>query len=407
MTAPSNLTQAVDTATFSGTVSGSTGTTVTFGLTLGSANPILKSVSTAQSCVNTNCTTTFSVSFGWTAGSIALGNQTATLVVTDSQSRTVSVDRTLSIVAGTPVASLSNATLSFAAQSQGTASAAQSVTLTNTGNSILNIASITASGDFTRTTDCGASLAATASCTISVTFTPAGVGNRTGAISVASDAAGSPTTLNLSGSGVAVPTVTLSIVPNWNLVGNSVNATLDVAGTFGDAGKVSTVWKWIAASSKWAFYTPTIPDGGAAYAATKGYDVLTTINAGEGFWVNAKATLTASLPSGAALTAISFQDQVNPTQNRLLSAWNLIATGDNVTPSVFNHGLSLTPPAPGVVPLNVTSLWAWDSSIGNWYFYAPSLEANGGLLNYITSKNYLDFATRALDPTMGFWVNKP
>jgi hypothetical protein len=35
------------------------------------------------------------------------------------------------------------------------------------------------------------------------------------------------------------------------------------------------------------------------------------------------------------------------------------------------------------------------------------LEANGGLLNYIASKQYLDFSVKALDPTMGFWVNRP
>lgn len=76
----------------------------------------------------------------------------------------------------------------------------------------------------------------------------------------------------------------------WNLLGNGVNdATVNVATTFGDATKVVTVWKWIAASSKWAFYTPIMNTADlGVYAAGKGYDVLTTINAGEGFWVNSK-----------------------------------------------------------------------------------------------------------------------
>jgi hypothetical protein len=85
----------------------------------------------------------------------------------------------------------------------------------------------------------------------------------------------------------------------------------------------------------------------------------------------------------------------------------LISTADSVSPSVFNYGLSLTPPAPGATPINVSTLWAWDSAIGNWYFHSPSLEASGGLLNYITSKNYLDFGVKRLDPAMGFWVNRP
>ena len=86
---------------------------------------------------------------------------------------------------------------------------------------------------------------------------------------------------------------------------------------------------------------------------------------------------------------------------------NLIAIGDNKTPSEFNKTIGATPPAPGDIPINLTTLWAWDAVLTNWYFYAPSLEKNGGLLNYIQSKSYLDFGTKALTPTTGFWVNKP
>ncbi len=200
----------------------------------------------------------------------------------------------------------------------------------------------------------------------------------------------------------------LNLVVGWNLLGNSVNAPLVVADNFANAVNITTVWKWILATSKWAFYAPTlIGQALTDYAATKGYDVLTTINGGEGFWVNAKTTFTAQLPAGTAISTPYFQDQLNPAQNKLILGWNLIATGDNKTPSEFNKLLSVTPPAIGVVPLNVTTLWAWDSGLMNWYFYAPILEANGGLTNYITSKGYLDFGSKTLTPTTGFWVNKP
>lgn len=66
----------------------------------------------------------------------------------------------------------------------------------------------------------------------------------------------------------------------------------------------------------------------------------------------------------------------------------------------------MTPPSPGVVPVNLTTLWAWDAALLNWYFYAPSLESSGGLSAYVISKSYLDFADKTLDPTTGFWVNK-
>jgi hypothetical protein len=157
----------------------------------------------------------------------------------------------------------------------------------------------------------------------------------------------------------------------------------------------------VPATSKWAFYAPSLAAANTLvpYTSSKGYDVLSTVNGGEGFWVNAKSAFTVQLPTGVSITASYFQPQVDTTQNRLISGWNLIATGDNLTPSLFNQGL------------NITTLWAWDSGLSNWYFYAPNLDAQGGtkLTDYITSKNYLDFTAKGktLDSTTGFWVNKP
>ena len=199
-----------------------------------------------------------------------------------------------------------------------------------------------------------------------------------------------------------------NLVPGWNLVGNSSSGPLNMTGLLSDPAKVNTVWKWISSKGGWAFYTPStaFTDWGAAYAAGKGYDFLTTVNGGEGFWVNAKTSFTLSLPSGGALSSSSFQ--------MMSAGWNLISVGDSPTPSGFNSALSAfsAPPTPGaapVVPLNLTTLWAWDAGKGNWYFYAPSLEAKGGtvLVDYITQKGYLDFGTKVLDPVTGFWVNHP
>ena len=195
---------------------------------------------------------------------------------------------------------------------------------------------------------------------------------------------------------------TLTFSPGWSLAGNSSTGALTVASMsmFGDSTKVVTVWKWVASKGVWAFYAPSQADGGAALAASKGYDFLTTINAGEGFWVNAKTAFTATLPAGLAVTSSSFQ-------SKLPAGWSLIAIGDSKTPSQFNSALSITPPSVGVTPNNVTTLWAWDPTLSNWYFYAPALEVNGTLSSYVASKGYLDFSAKVLDPTMGFWVNVP
>lgn len=197
--------------------------------------------------------------------------------------------------------------------------------------------------------------------------------------------------------------VTLSFVPGFSLVGNGSGGAITVADLFGDQTKTVTVWKWLAATSKWAFYAPSLAGQALSdFAASKGYDVLTTINPGEGFWVNAKIAFNAQLPAGTPVSSASFQS--------LATGFNLIATGGNKTPSQFNVALSTTPLATGIVPLNIVTLWAWDATLGSWYFYAPSLEAKGGaaLTGFITGKGYLDFTARSklLTPGVGFWVNK-
>ena len=337
------------------------------------------------------------------SGSTVTGIAAGTCTITANQTGNANYNAAMQVTQSFSViaqVSLSPSSLTFASQPIGVTSAAQTVTLTNSGTGALSITGIAARGDFAQTNNCGA-VAAGANCTLSITFTPTVAGARTGEVTITSDAASSPSIIR------AVSVQTLDFVPSWNLVGNSVNVPLNVVTTLGDASKVTSVWKWVPAIHKWAFYTPTLTDGGVAYAASKGYVVLATINGGEGFWVSAKTAFTVSLPVGTAIATTSFQDQLDPTQNKLARGWNLIATGDNVIPSVFNQGLSVTPPLQNVIPLNVTTLWAWDSGLSNWYFYAPSLEASGGLANYITTKGYLNFGTKPLDPAMGFWVNRP
>lgn len=204
----------------------------------------------------------------------------------------------------------------------------------------------------------------------------------------------------------------LGLVSGWNLVGNSVEAPLDVATSFGDSSKVVTVWKWETTGTNaaitypaWAFYTPSLADGGASFAASKGYDFLTTINPGEGFWVNASATFSVNMPSGALVPTSSFQSQTSGT-NKLPTGWSLVSVGDNPTPQAFDIGIGASTPPAGTIPDNIISLWAWDNASSNWYFYSPSLDSSGTLSSFISSKKYLDFGSKVLDPTIGFWVNQ-
>jgi len=104
-----------------------------------------------------------------------------------------------------PVASLSATSLSFGSQTVDATSAAQTVTLSNTGNATLSITSIAVTGtnarDFAQTSTCGSSVAAGANCTIAVMFSPSALGTRTAALSISDNASGSPQTVPLSGTG--------------------------------------------------------------------------------------------------------------------------------------------------------------------------------------------------------------
>jgi hypothetical protein len=103
-----------------------------------------------------------------------------------------------------PAVMLSPTSLTFATQIVGLKSAAQNVTLTNTGGSALAITSIAASGDFAQTNTCGSTVNPGASCTISVTFTPTASGTRTGSLTVSDNAPGNPQTVALTGIGTVV-----------------------------------------------------------------------------------------------------------------------------------------------------------------------------------------------------------
>jgi Abnormal spindle-like microcephaly-assoc'd, ASPM-SPD-2-Hydin/Beta-propeller repeat len=101
--------------------------------------------------------------------------------------------------------------LNFGNQTVGTSSNPQITTFTNSGETTLNLTGITItgsdSGDFSQTHTCGTSLAAGASCTISVIFKPLASGARTAQVALTDDAANSPQTVALSGVGAGAVTL--------------------------------------------------------------------------------------------------------------------------------------------------------------------------------------------------------
>lgn len=132
-----------------------------------------------------------------------INNRSTTLTISDSAP---GGKQTVSVKGVGTAASFSPTSLTFAAQTVGTTSAPQTITMSNVSGSTMTITSITVTGsnasDFAIPSNtCGTSLAGKTSCTINVTFKPTATGARSAAVSVADNGGSSPQTVPLSGTG--------------------------------------------------------------------------------------------------------------------------------------------------------------------------------------------------------------
>jgi hypothetical protein len=182
---------------------GSTLTITSGGITISGADASsFTMTTTCGATVAPGATCTVSLLFKPLAG----GTLTATLKVADNAAGSPQ-SVTLTGTVPPPAVALTPTTLTFPATSVGSTSTAKVVTLKNTGGSALTITSgrITISGadasSFTKTTTCGTTVAAGASCTISLSFEPAAKGTLTASLKVADNAATSPQAVSLTGTG--------------------------------------------------------------------------------------------------------------------------------------------------------------------------------------------------------------
>jgi hypothetical protein len=117
---------------------------------------------------------------------------------------------TLSLVVPKTGVRLSAANLTFAGQQVNTTSAAQLITLTNTGSTALAIAGISMTGNYAQTNNCGLSVKAGGNCTISVTFTPRVVGQTSGTLTIRDSDVTIKQSVSLSGAGIGAAKIRIS-----------------------------------------------------------------------------------------------------------------------------------------------------------------------------------------------------
>lgn len=262
---------------------------------------------------------TVSITFSPTA----TGTQTGTLTVTDSASN--SPQTTALTGTGVLPATLTPVSLSFGEQLVSTTSGTKTVTLKNNQTITLNISSIASSGNYAQSNNCGATLAAGASCTVNITFSPTTTGTRTGTLTVTDDASNSPQTTALTGMGfvaAAITSLSASIGP--------VGAAVTIAGRNFAASEGSSAVTFngiLATPSVWSNTSITVP---VPPGTTTG-NVLVTVNGvgsnGVLFTVAAAPSLTSLSPtSGQAGTAVTISGtNFGSVQNNSLVTFNGIA----------------------------------------------------------------------------------
>lgn len=177
-----------------------------------------------------------------------------------------------------PVAipSLLPSALTFPTQTVGTTSASQAVTLSNAGTAPLAISSIITEGDFAQSNACPSSLAPSASCGISVTFSPVAPGTRSGFLKVFDDAAGSPHFIPLTGTATLPPVPTISApasvsFPPTQVGGVSPPVTVTISNVGGgplSIAAVEVVGSGYAVTSQTCTSAPVTPSGSCTIAIT-------------------------------------------------------------------------------------------------------------------------------------------
>lgn len=163
----------------------------------------------------------------WYVNEYLSANQTGTSTIWKTRISNFSVPGCGST--GSNTLALAPTSINFGRQAFGTSSANAPITVSNTGSATITISSIAVTGansaSFPESTNCPASLTAGSSCTIFVRFAPGAAGSFSAMVTVTSNAAGSPQSIALSGTGI--PPVAVN--PGSIAFGNVVTGTTKLA----------------------------------------------------------------------------------------------------------------------------------------------------------------------------------
>jgi hypothetical protein len=226
----------------------------------------------------------------------------------------------------------SPSSLSFGNETAGSTSAAQTVTVSNPGTTAASVSSVTASAPFSETSTCGGSIAAGASCTVSVTFAPTAAGAANGTLSVASSAPSSPLTIALTGTGTSATTdlalnasVTASSYTQNYVPANAVDGNTSTYWEADDGVWPSTITVNLQSVQTLGSITIDLPPSSAWNTRTQTLSVLGSTNGTSFSTIVASATytwnpstgntVTIQLPAGTSDQYVELNYTANSVQN--------------------------------------------------------------------------------------------
>lgn len=288
------------------------------------------------------------------------GVRNDTLTVSDNANISPTVSLTGS---GIVAAAVDPASLNFGNQALGTSSAAQVVTFTNNQSTSFKITSVKVSPtDFFLVNSCPATLAAGASCTASVTFSPKQSGTRSGTLTFTDKASNSPQTVTLTGAGVAANLVSIAVTPATPSIAAGATQQLTATGTYSDGSKQN-----ITSSVAWTSSITSVATVNAAGLATGVASGNTSITATSDS-ISGSTTLTVEAPSlvSIAVTPTNPSFALGTTQTLKATGtytdgstldltntvtWN---TGNHAIATVSNTGVA-TSVAVGTTSVTATS----------------------------------------------------
>jgi hypothetical protein len=288
---------------------------------------------------------------------------------------------------GSATLSASPTSVAFGDQTDGTTSPAQTVTISNTGNAVASISSITAGSGFGETNTCGSSIAAGGSCPVSVTFTPTATGAASGTLTVTSSASNSPLTVALSGTGTTVSSV-VNLALDQPIVASS--ASSGYPATNANDGNTSSYWEgtdgaWpttlavdLGVTDAFSYLTVDLPPSSAWSTRTQTLSVLGSDN--DTTWSSLVAsatytwnpstgnTVTIDMPSGTAERYVELDFTANSVQNGAqVSEFEVFGPAN---PNLaLNQSISASSTASGYPATNANdgnSSTYWEGVDGTW-----------------------------------------